>query len=192
MNQHKLLGLGLGGLLLLLAVPVKGQPTLTTWMQRGLALAQSEINLERPEVALTLALDQRVVTTDAEGQETVDWQPLEGDAIAVSPGDWLRYRLQAENAGTQAAQAVGLEQPIPPQMVYVLGSAAVPPGNAITYSIDGGDTFVEQPLVEVVQPDGTITLEPAPAEAYTHLRWQFEAALLAGDVTQVSYQVRVR
>jgi uncharacterized repeat protein (TIGR01451 family) len=194
MNRPKKLAIfSLGSLLLLLAVPVKGQPLLTDWARQGFALAQAITETEdRPIVKLTLALDQRQVVLDDQGNEVVQWQPLEGETIAVSPGDWLRYRLLAENAGTQPAETFGLEQPVPAEMVYVLGSAATPPGSQVTYSIDGSETFVAQPLVEVEQPDGTVTLEPAPADLYTHLRWQFTAPLTPGETTEVSYQVTVR
>ncbi|MGD1904863.1 MAG: hypothetical protein ACFB0C_02580, partial [Leptolyngbyaceae cyanobacterium] len=65
-------------------------------------------------------------------------------------------------------------------------------GAELVYSIEGGETFVAEPKVEVTLPDGTDEQQPAPAEAYTHERWDFGSTLVAADSIQVAYDVQVK
>jgi hypothetical protein len=62
----------------------------------------------------------------------------------------------------------------------------------IVYSIDSGKTFVAKPTVKVSLPNGTIEERPAPAEAYTHVRWLLGRELSPKSTSKVFYQVRVK
>ncbi len=125
------------------------------------------------------------------GRPKLAWEKLEGD-VTVQPGDILRYAIASENAGEMAAENLVITQPISPEMTYTLGSAK---GNEIavtTYSIDAGKTFVAEPMVEVTLPDGTVEMQPAPAEAYTHVKWDFSQALGAKEAVSVSLEATVK
>ncbi|WOD39608.1 hypothetical protein [Nodosilinea sp. E11] len=183
------LGLGLAVLATCVIVPLaKGSPVLA---QLRVATAELAQQVLRPEVKLVLEAAKQVQTVDDQGQSQLVWQPLEGEAT-VQPQDVLRYTISSKNAGEIPAKNLVITQAIPSQMTYVLATATGNEGAAITYSIDGGESFVAEPLVEVVQEDGTVTLEPAPAEAYTTIRWDFAQALEPEVAVQVSYDIAVK
>ena len=77
-------------------------------------------------------------------------------------------------------------------MTYVIGSEKGITAAVATYSIDNGETFVAQPMVEVQLPDGTVEMQPAPAEAYTHVKWDFSESLDSAAVVSVSHEVTVK
>jgi uncharacterized repeat protein (TIGR01451 family) len=103
----------------------------------------------------------------------------------------LRYSLKGANKGQQPLSNLVLTQPVPGGMVFQLNSASNP-GGQVVYSIDGGKSYVAKPMVSVALPNGKTEMRPAPAEAYTHLRWQLSQSLSAGTMVDLSYEVRVR
>ncbi|KGF73656.1 hypothetical protein DO97_15240 [Neosynechococcus sphagnicola sy1] len=147
----------------------------------------------KPELKLALVAEKRVLEKDAQGQEKVTWQPV-GDRTAVKPGDVVRYTVSTNNLGNRAASNVVITQPIPKSTIYILNSAsAITNGGAvITYSIDGGKSFIEKPTVQVKLADGRMETRPAPADAYTHVRWKLSQAIPSKAIAKVIYQVRVR
>jgi uncharacterized repeat protein (TIGR01451 family) len=106
----------------------------------------------------------------------------------------MRYVVTSTNVSDRAISNLVVTQPIPQRTIYVLNSATLGiAGNVeVTYSIDGGKTFVAQPTIQVKQPDGTVETRPAPAETYTHVRWKFPEALNPAVALNSSYQVKVR
>ncbi len=146
-------------------------------------------NIFRPEVKLTLSADKQVVELDDKGQQKVLWQELEG-RVTVQPGDVIRYTVDGSNSGDVDAANLQITQPVPDKTIFEIGSAQ---GAAqITYSIDNAQSFVSEPMVEVTLPDGTVELQPAPAEAYTHVKWGFGDSLASAEAVEVSYNVVVR
>lgn len=180
------------GLLLSAIAPLNGNPLLFSWIDAGATVAQSV--LQRPQVQLQLSAARRQVERDRQGQEQVTWSPLAEQSTVVQPGDVLRYSLNSSNRGNRTAAKLVINQPIPQGMVYVPGSVKVPGSGAIavTYSIDRGKTFVEQPTVQVTLPNGKTEARPAPPEAYTHLRFNFAQPLPPATTIKTSYEVRVR
>lgn len=182
------LSIGLGLLAVAVAVPfASGTPVLANLQKAGEALVKQIL---QPEVKLVLSAEKQVVTTDAEGKEEITWEALEGN-VTVQPGDVLRYSLLSENAGDKPASEFTITQPIPNQTQYVLDSARAN-GAKLAYSIDGGQTYSEQPMIEVTQPDGTVKLEPAPAEAYTHVQWDYSESLAPMASVKAVYEVAVQ
>ena len=110
----------------------------------------------------------------------------------VQPGELLRYRVQAENAGAAPVTGLVVTQPVPVGTVYVARSAeGDAAGNAqVSYSLDRHQ-FSVQPTLTVVGADGVAVTRPAPPESYTALRWRFPA-LASKTTLAVTYQVRVR
>jgi uncharacterized repeat protein (TIGR01451 family) len=182
-------GLGLAALSIAIAAPLVFSTPSMGWLQSfGTALAQQ---IRRPEVKLVLEVEKQVPTVDEQGNSKLVWQGLTDNAT-VHPGDVLRYTIASSNNGEMAAQNLLITQPIPAEMQYVLDSAKGNEQAQITYSIDKGETFVAEPMVEVTQPDGTVTLEPAPAESYTHIRWDFGSELAPAVAVNVNYEVAVK
>lgn len=145
----------------------------------------------QPRVELSLTAEKQVVELDAAGQEKITWENL-GAKAQVKPGDVLRYTVDGSNSGDVEASNLNITQPIPVQMTYVLDSAMGSNDALITYSINGGATFVEEPMVEVTLPDGTVELQPAPAEAYTHVNWSFADSLASAADVEVGYEAIVK
>ncbi|NMF81763.1 DUF11 domain-containing protein [Nodosilinea sp. P-1105] len=189
----KLISVGAAAALVTVTVPLLGGTPVWASLQQA---SQSVIeSLQRqPAVQLELAATKQVIETDDQGQTKETWQPLSGEKAVVQPGDQLRYHLSGENTSDRSLKNLVVTQPIPAQTIYVLGSAEVGDnaGTAITYSIDNGETFVEEPMVEVTQPNGDIVLEPAPADAYTHIRWDFGDQVQPEVSLTASYDVTVR
>lgn len=181
------LSIGLSILAVAVAVPlVGGTPVLANLQQAGETLVKK---IFQPQVKLVLSADKQVVITNAKGQPEKTWQALEGE-VTVQPGNVLRYTLVSENAGDKAASELKVTQPIPAKTTYILASSQAN-GAKLTYSIDGGQTFTAKPMVKVTKPDGTVEMQPAPAEAYTHVRWDYSESIQPMASVQAVYQVTV-
>ena len=103
---------------------------------------------------------------------------------AVLPGDVVLYRLTFTNVESTPVRNIVLGNPIPQGLEYVPGSANTAVGGAsAAFSIDGGQTFSSQPMVERMV-DGRRRRVPAPPEMYTNVRWTL------GDWVQPGDQVR--
>ncbi|MGC1246067.1 MAG: hypothetical protein WA865_07640 [Spirulinaceae cyanobacterium] len=185
LNKKRLL-IGIGTLIAVSAIPlIGGQPVLAQLQEVGEAIVEA---IRRPEVKLTLEAEQKVM--DADNQ--VSWKALEGK-VKVAPGDTLCYVVSGENSGDIEAENLVITQPIPEQTTSVLYSASNndDAAAAITYSIDNGESFVAEPMIEVTLPDGTVELQPAPAEAYTHVQWDFAESLASATEVDASYEVTI-
>ena len=97
----------------------------------------------------------------------------------------------AENKSDRPVKNLTLNQPIPKGMVYVLKSTNMTNNAKITYSIDGGRSFVENPTVKVTLPNGKVETKPAPASAYTNIRLQVPS-VAAKTTVKATYQTQVR
>jgi uncharacterized repeat protein (TIGR01451 family) len=183
--------LGFAALAALTIIPFNGAPLLAKAIDAGSQIADNV--LKQPKVELYLTADKQVLQKDEQGQDKITWQALTGNAV-VQPGAVLRYSVKGENKGDRAAKNLAITQPIPPGMVYVLNSAQVNnSANAnIIYSIDKGQTFVAQPVIQVTLNNGQVEERPAPADAYTHVRWSFKAGLDPKAAVSADYQVKVR
>jgi uncharacterized repeat protein (TIGR01451 family) len=183
----KRFSIGLSVLALAALVPfATNTPVLANLQQAGEAIVKSVL---QPKVQLALGAEKQVKSVDAKGAEQIAWQPLKG-SVTVHPGDVIRYTLTGENAGEKPAANLVLTQPVPAQTVYQLKSARAN-GAKLTFSIDGGKVFSAQPMVKVKLADGKEELQPAPASAYTHVRWDYSESLAPMAAVRASYDVAV-
>ena len=181
--------LGLSAFALIATAPLVGDvPVLAQLQKAGENIDQAVL---RPQIKLDLTVAKQIVKVDEQGRENISWEPLENEAV-VMPGDMLRYTVSGDNLGEAAAKNLVVTQPIPAQTTYELGSAVNNGAAQITYSIDNGNSFVEAPTVEVTLPDGTVEEQPAPAETYTHIRWQFAEGIDSTNDVEAVYKVQVR
>ncbi len=185
----KRLLIGLSAIAAFTAVPLlHNTPAQANFLKAGSNLVKK---LTQPEVKLNLAAYKKEVEHDQIGQTKVVWKDLGSQAV-VQPGDVLRYSITSRNIGDAAARNLVLNQPVPAQMSYVPNSAASNAGLLLSYSIDGGKHFSVRPMIQVKQADGNLIETPAPAELYTHLRWEAQGDLPPQRNIVASYEVRVR
>lgn len=181
--------LGLGAFALVGAVPfVSNQPVMAQFQEVKDAIVEAVL---RPEVKLTLSAEKQMISRDANGKEKISWEALEG-RVTVQPDDVLRYTVDGANSGDVEAKGLSVTQPVPSQTTYVLKSAKTDSSADIVYSIDGGQSFVAEPMIEVTLPDGTVELQPAPAEMYTHIQWNFSDDLTSAQAVKATYNVKVK
>ncbi|MEL6567854.1 MAG: hypothetical protein AAFQ22_05505 [Pseudomonadota bacterium] len=128
---------------------------------------------------------QKVVETVDDTGATVE-QLVE--ATAVAPGDTVVYALSYSNTGEEAAEGVKLTMPVPEQVILLEGYEKTL-GTVVSYSADGGETFVAREDLMVGDSDAQ---NPATAEDITHMQWVFEAGIPAGEEGQVSFRGLLR
>jgi uncharacterized repeat protein (TIGR01451 family) len=179
----KRVSIGIAAAALVTVLPLVHQPVMANLQKAGATIAQA---IQRPNVQLNLSAAKQV----GQGEEKT-WQALKGQ-VTVNPGDQLRYSVIGQNSGKAAAKKFVLTQPIPKQMVYQLNSVKQSAKASVVYSIDGGKSFVATPQVKVKTAAGKEELRPAPAEMYSHVRWQFQEGLNPNAQVNVSYDVKVR
>lgn len=159
----------------------------TRWQTGAFALALSIGTLQAaPELQVKLEGQVQVV---AEGE--VSWAAL-ADGAAAKPGELIRYQVELANIGDDEAQRPSALGRIPAGTLFVLESATSGPDLLVEYSIDGGNTFSQQPTIVVEDEDGNKRTVPAPASLYTTIRWTWNDPIASGDSTSVFYQVQVR
>jgi uncharacterized repeat protein (TIGR01451 family) len=179
----------LGAFALIATVPFISQvPGVASLWHSTSAVAQNVQT--QGQIQLRLEAEKQVVAQDQQGKQSKAWQPLKGQAV-VQPGDVLRYTLSGENKSDRSVSNLTLNQPIPKGMVYVLKSTSATNNAKITYSIDGGRSFVENPTVKATLPNGKVETKPAPAITYTHIRLQIPS-VAAKTTVKATYQTQVR
>jgi uncharacterized repeat protein (TIGR01451 family) len=190
MKMKDLLIAGVGSSLLLTTVSFTTHlPGVVSWWSSHSAVAQSP--QKQTALQLRLAAEKQVLTKDQQGKQQLTWQTLKEQA-QVKSGDILRYTLTGENTSDRPIKNLTLNQPIPKGMVYVLKSANINNKDAkITYSIDGGRSFGENPTIKVTLPGGKVATQPAPATAYTHIRLQL-SSVAAKTTVKATYQTQIR
>lgn len=182
------LSLSLGILAVAAAIPVAtSTPVFAELTKAGEAIVQ---NILQPKVKLVLGVAKQVTSTDASGNQVKTWKPLEGQ-VEVKPGDVLRYTLSSENAGDKAAENLVLTQPVPNQTTYIADSAKAN-GAQLSFSIDGGQSYATNPMIEVKLADGTVEMQPAPVDLYTHVRWDYSESLQPMSSVRAVYEVAVQ
>lgn len=179
------MGLGIAATVALF--PIDGAPAAARLLDRGLAIAQS---LNQPKVELRLIAKQKLVQKDVQGKEQIVWNELPKDTV-VQKGTILRFQVVARNTGDRAAEKLVITQPVPKGTIYAIGTATE--GSAkLSYSIDGGKTFSDNPMVQVTLPDGRTEMKPAPPETYSHLRWTVAKPIAPKNGLEMTYDVSVR
>ena len=103
--------------------------------------------------------------------------------------------MRAQNTGKIALAGFAVTQPVPAGTRYVLDSAtnaAAAPGTEPVFSVDGAKHFAARPTVTVTLANGRTEVRPAPADAYTHVRWNITRPLApAAPAVTIAYQVSV-
>jgi len=140
-----------------------------------------------PKLSLTMDV-KKEVTVKRGTAAAVEYIPVK----ATARGDVLLYTITYRNEGKTVLQDAAIVDPVPPETVYILESAAGE-GAEISCSIDGGKTFQKPPAMYLMKnPDGTLVRKPAPPEKYTHLKWIVKKFIQPGESGNVSFKVKIK
>lgn len=111
---------------------------------------------------------------------------------SVKPGEVLNWTINSENQGDASANQYKAIGKIPAGTVFVADSAKAQGDAKITYSIDGGKNFSEQPMIEEKQADGSVKLVPAPISMYSQISFEWNQPLNAKEKLNAYYDVKVK
>lgn len=149
------------------------------------ALAQRQLksaSLGRPEVKVVLS-----------GAVLRDQQKLPLEKVEkVNPGEILDWTITSENGGNAPAISYKTVGQIPKGTTFVAGSATADGSTTVVYSIDNGQTYSVQPMIDEKQPDGSIKKVAAPVSMYTQVRYEWADPLAADSKLSAAYKVRVK
>lgn len=123
-----------------------------------------------------------------DGRETVKIVP----AAEVEPGQTLIFKLQYVNRGDEKATNVVINNPVPKDTTYLVGSA-YGGESEITFSIDSGKNFKQPSLLkyEIKGPDGKKLKKLASPDHYTDIRWIIQEIAPDGQ-GEVGFKVKVK
>jgi uncharacterized repeat protein (TIGR01451 family) len=113
-------------------------------------------------------------------------------AASVMPGETLDWTITSQNEGTAPAREYKAIGQIPQGTTFIMGSATADGTASVTYSIDNGQSYSAQPVIEEKQADGSMKRVPAPVSMYTQVRYEWADALADGGKFVASYKVRVK
>jgi len=183
---HKVLGIGSLGLII--ALPLVNQaPVGASFPQIKEIIAQVS---PAPTIQLNLAAAKKSIVVTSGTEQQIEWENI-SDGAVVNPGDILRYTITSANPEAATVKDLTITQPIPDQMVYELDTATSENEAEVIYSIDNGETFTAQPTITIETENGEQIEAPAPAETYTHIRWQFGSLAPTADIA-ATYEVKVQ
>lgn len=114
------------------------------------------------------------------------------NAGAVTPGEVVSFTMNSVNEGSAPAREYRAIGQIPRGASFVEGSALAQNSIQVSYSIDDGQKFSSQPMIDEKQADGTTKKVAAPVSMYTQVRFEWADPLAAGGKLVASYQVRVQ
>ena len=143
----------------------------------GLGAAQAQ---DSKGVAVTNAVLQEVVVANPDGTTATKLEP----ATRVAPGGVVVYEISYLNGGSQAANDVAIDNPLPKELRYL--DASVEPS---AVSVDGGKRFA--PLAELTVSGADGAPRPAQAADVTNLRWTIASIAPKGS-GKVSFRAQVK
>jgi hypothetical protein len=157
------------------AVGVAGIAISTPLASQVPAIAQSSGTVAPAVQKVSVSLKQEKKVTEAGKSKFT--------AVSkVKRGDVIRYTAIGKVNTTLSK--FNLVIPIPKQTKYVMSSAVPVSGAELGFSIDGGKTYSPKPMLN--------PKAPAPATAYTHVRWRFPGTVPAKSVMTASCEAEVK
>ena len=135
----------------------------------------------RLDIRTVVQKEARVTQDD--GSTRTELVPAE----AVVPGEEVIYTVTYTNISDAPTENIVISNPIPTELTYVQGSA-FGPGTAVTFSVDGGQSYAS-PEVLVVVENGQ---ERAATTAdFTNIRWEVQDPLNAGQRGFARFRARL-
>lgn len=146
----------------------------------ALALAPAYASMTARQV-----VEKEVVTVAADGTETVRRVP----ADKVTPGETVVYSIKYKNDGAGPAADIVLVMPVPKEVAYVEGSVDGGNSASVSFSADGGETYVARGRLTIVEGGEA---RPARGDEITHIKWTLAAPVAAKAEGEVSYKAVLR
>ena len=141
----------------------------------------------QPEIIIDMKAEKEVIEM-VEGKQVVK----RVEAKTANPGEKLIFTLQYKNKGSEKAKNVKVDNPIPKDTVFVVGSG-IGKNSKMMFSIDGGKTYKAPSLLqyEVTLSDGKKIKKQASPDQYTHVRWVI-SEVPPGKQGTVGFQVKMK
>ncbi len=145
-----------------------------------LMLAAAEASMSARQV-----VEKETVVVGTNGEETVKRLP----ADKVTPGETVVYSIRYKNEGAAPAGDIVLVMPVPKEVAYVEGAVAGAEAASVSFSADGGQTYVARGRLTVVEGG-----EPRPArgDEITHIKWTLSTPVGPQAEGEVSYKAVLR
>ena len=142
--------------------------------------------MAKPDIKPVMTAEKEVVAVEG-GKKVTKRVP----AKETATGDTIVYTLKLANAGDEKATKLQINNPVPAGTVYIAKSAFGADAQ-ITFSVDGGKTFVPaEQLMTEKNVGGKKEKVPADVKSYTHIRWVI-GEVLAGKEAAVGFSVKVQ
>lgn len=113
------------------------------------------------------------------------------EKVTVKTGEIMNWTITSMNEGNAPAREYKTIGVIPSGTQFVPGSVSADGSTKVTYSIDNGRNFSDQPTIEEKQPDGSTKKVPAPTSMYTQIRYEWADPLNEGAKLSAFYKVRL-
>jgi len=134
-----------------------------------------------PKLSINIA-DEKVNITSEEQRSGI---------TNYSPGDTILYILTSKNVGDALMTNPVITDPVPAGVSYVENSDEGL-DSEVVFSINGGKTYETWPLYYSVRNSrGIIVRKKASADLVTHIRWNIQANLEAGESHIAKFMVVV-
>lgn len=106
----------------------------------------------------------------------------------VRPGKNMKLVISYHNSGSEPANGLYLDNPVPKDATYVEGSATGV--NAlVTFTVDGGKNYGAASELSITENS---VKRAATAADYTGVRWTLQQAIAPGAKGSVEFQVKVK
>lgn len=147
------------------------------------SFAQAVAGGERPSPLAMTAANQTAAAEAARGNPRADSH--------IRPGDVLRYRLTFTNNIGQPVRGMTFTSPLAAGLQFEGGSVRASRDDArVVYSADGGLSWSERPMEEVVI-DGKRVRRAIDPTRYTHVRWMVDGWLATDAAVFAEYEARL-
>jgi len=145
------------------------------------------IALAEPKVSIQTVAEKEVIQT-IDGKQVKKLVPAKN----ADPGQKLIFTLNYINSGNEKAVNVKIDNPIPKDTSYVVGSG-IGKNSKMLFSIDGGKTYNAPSLLKytVTLTDGKKVQKQASPDQYTNVRWVINE-IPPGGGGKVGFQVKVK
>lgn len=149
------------------------------------SLLSGNVFAEEGKIVLTNKVLKQVIKKDKKGNTTYNYiEP--GTAL---PGDIMMYTITFENIGSDPAEGIVINDPVPNNSKYRINSASGK-NTKISFSIDGGKNFGNPDDLVVKDKNGKEW--KAKPDAYTHIRWVYNKSLAPGKKAEVSFKTQIK